>query len=660
VSDIEDDALFLASVVENLPNMVFVKDARELRFVRFNRAGEELIGFPRDELIGKNDFDFFPESEARFFTEKDREVLRGGRLVDIPEEPIHTRERGVRWLHTKKIPILGASGEPRYLLGISEDITERKRQQEQFARHSAELASLNAELLRAQRDLRATEERLRVMLAHFPGCMVAADADLLVTSTGGWSAQLLGVAEADVAGSPVLDLPILRGLPGIAAALDAALDGERTSSELAHGERLYEVTVEPLEHAESRVIIVLDDVTERRRLEAERLERRLQQYQKLESLGILAGGIAHDFNNLLVGILGNASLALLDIAAGSPARRSVEWIEQSAERAAELTRQLLAYSGKGRFVVEPIDLSSVVGEMASLLEVSISKKATLQLDLRPGLPRVEADVAQIRQVVMNLITNASDALADRTGRIMVSTGLVEADREYLDGSFIHDDIEEGRYVSIEVGDTGVGMTPETQSRMFDPFFTTKEQGHGLGLAAALGIVRGHRGAIRVYSEPGKGTTVKLLLPASDRTGQTDVSLTPVDHFEPVGALLMIVDDEASVRRFARAALERLGYEVLEAEDGKRAVELFRLHEERVALVILDMTMPEMSGEDAFREMRRLRPSVRVLLSSGYNEQEVTSRFADKGLAGFLQKPYRVAELQRAVASLLGPDELGPG
>ncbi|MBE0611604.1 MAG: PAS domain S-box protein, partial [Dehalococcoidia bacterium] len=261
------------------------------------------------------------------------------------------------------------------------------------------------------------------------------------------------------------------------------------------------------------------DVTERRAAEAERrrLDQQMQQTQKLESLGILAGGIAHDFNNLLVAILGNAGLALLELPPESPARQTVQAIETAAQRAADLTRQMLAYSGKGQFVVEPLNLSRVVEEMAHLLEVSVSKRAVLKYHFAPNLPPIEADATQVRQVIMNLITNASDAIGERSGVISISTGMQYADRAYLAESYLDADLPEGDYVYIEVADTGEGMADETRVRIFDPFFTTKFTGRGLGLAAVLGIVRGHRAAIKLYSESGRGTTFKVLFPAAAAT-----------------------------------------------------------------------------------------------------------------------------------------------
>jgi len=392
------------------------------------------------------------------------------------------------------------------------------------------------------------------------------------------------------------------------------------------------------------------------RFEEERLalESRIQQAQKLESLGVLAGGIAHDFNNLLVGILGNADLALMDLPPESPARQYIQDVEVASRRAAELVRQMLAYSGKGRFVVERLDLGVVVEEMVHLLEASITKKALLRFDLPKQLPAVEADATQLRQVVMNLITNASDAIGERSGVISVRTGVMDCDASYLEGSRVAGECVEGSYVYVEVSDTGVGMDDATLAKIFDPFFTTKFTGRGLGLAAVLGIVRSHDGAIKVYSERGKGASFKVLLPALelDEKFASSTSTSPGPPPQEGGTVLL-VDDEETVRVVGRSMLERLGFEVVTAEDGRRALEIFGEEPGRFACVLLDLTMPHVDGEECFRELRRMDPDIAVILSSGYTEQELIARFAGKGLAGFVQKPYRLRDLAEALGAALG-------
>ena len=398
---------------------------------------------------------------------------------------------------------------------------------------------------------------------------------------------------------------------------------------------------------------IIRDITERKRVELERqqLEHQMQQAQKLESLGVLAGGIAHDFNNLLMAILGNASLGLMKLRPESPGRDHLKNVETAAKRAAELTNQMLAYSGKGKFVVEPLSLSRVVEEMSHLLGAVISKGVVLKFDFSEDLPPIEGDAAQIRQVVMNLILNGSDAIGDTSGVVTVSTGVVQADRAYLSATYLDWDLPEGYYVYVEISDTGHGMDAQTQRKIFDPFFSTKFSGRGLGLAAVLGIVRGHHGAVKVYSEVGKGTTIKVLLPAAEEPEPVRM-VRPRDADDWRGhGLVLVVDDEEMIRDTARMILEAVGFEVLLAADGREAVEVFRERGHEIRVVLLDMTMPHMGGEEAFSELRRIRDDVRVILSSGYNEQEATNRFAGKGLAGFIQKPYppmKLAEILRAI------------
>jgi CheY-like chemotaxis protein len=376
--------------------------------------------------------------------------------------------------------------------------------------------------------------------------------------------------------------------------------------------------------------------------------------QKLESLGILAGGIAHDFNNLLTSILGNADLALGDLSPVAPACEPVQDIVRASRRAADLCRQMLAYSGKGRFIVQPVSLNEIVQEMANLLTVSVSKKAALRYELAPNLPAVKADATQLRQVVMNLVTNASEALDNESGVIALSSGVIDCDEAYLarlTGGGQH--LPPGRYVYLEVNDTGQGMDPATLARIFDPFFSTKFTGRGLGLAAVLGIVRGHSGAIRVTSEPGKGTIFRVLLPVAAVAEERPKSQRP-EAVSPNGnALVLLVDDEESILNMGRRILEKGGFRVTTARDGAEALEVFKLHQDEVRVVVLDLTMPNLDGEACFRELRRLDPNVKVIMTSGYDEQDIISRFGGKGLGGFMQKPYTSADLLPKLRQLIG-------
>ncbi len=417
------------------------------------------------------------------------------------------------------------------------------------------------------------------------------------------------------------------------------------------------LTLQAIRDTEGSVLYLcgfVEDITERKQAEGERhrLDARMAEIQKLESLSVLAGGIAHDFNNLLAVIVGSASLAAAELKGQSTVSESVQMIEAAARRATELTNQMLAYSGKGAFMIQPVSLSAMIGEMTHLLEATVSKKITLCYRMTSDLPPIEADITQMRQIVMNLVTNASEAVGNDEGVITIATGLLHADRVLLSQTHLDEDLPEGRYVYLDVSDTGCGMTEDIRARIFDPFFSTKFVGRGLGLAAVLGIVRGHHGAIVVDSKPDKGTTVRVMLPLTDLEGRTEeesiVSVEP----EAFAATVLVVDDESWVCIVARKMLERAGYRVLTAGDGREAVQMYRELADQIALVVLDLTMPGLNGEEAFDEMRRIRPDACVILSSGFNEQEVTHRFAGKGLAGFIHKPYNMDDLISKVRHVL--------
>jgi len=399
------------------------------------------------------------------------------------------------------------------------------------------------------------------------------------------------------------------------------------------------------------------EIIERELAEEERrkVQVKLLHAQKLESLGVLSGGIAHDFNNLLVGILGNAGLALQELPADATARDTLRDIETAALRAAELTRQLLAYAGKGQFVVGPVSLSQLVEEMGNLLATAVAKNARLDFQFPERIPTIEADATQLRQVVMNLITNASEAIGTASGTITVRTGVMDADRGYLADTQLGVGLPAGRYAFVEVLDDGHGMHPATQARIFDPFFTTKFTGRGLGLAAVLGIVRAHRGAIRVTSAPGRGTTIRILLPCGDNEeaettrSRPDATLAALD--ERTGTV-MVVDDEETVRNVARRILVANGFTVRLAGGGVEAMRLLRDDPAGIDAVLLDMTMPDMSGAVTLQELLRIKPGIRVVLSSGYAQEDAAPLVDAPGAAAFIQKPYRPADLVTTIRRAL--------
>jgi len=367
----------------------------------------------------------------------------------------------------------------------------------------------------------------------------------------------------------------------------------------------------------------------------------------------LAGGIAHDFNNILTAIMGNASLAEHKVLSHpEDTQKYMANIVAASERAAELCKQMLAYSGKGKFIVKAINLSSLVEEITRLLEVSIAKNIVLKYHLMENLPAVEADSAQIQQVIMNLVMNASDAIGEKSGVISITTGLMKVDSAYLASSSINDVLPEGSYVYLEISDTGCGMEASVQERIFEPFFTTKFTGHGLGMSAVLGIVRGHQGTINVSSQLNSGSTFKVLLPICAQLPETLPPNSESSQKEQVSGTILIVDDEESIREIAVVILEEMGYSTLTAVDGEHAVNIYREHQDDISAVLLDLTMPNMNGETCFTKLQEINSKVKVVICSGYNEIESTTRFAGQGLAGFIQKPYLPEALQKKLQAIL--------
>jgi PAS domain S-box-containing protein len=530
------------------------------------------------------------------------------------------------------------SGIPVHSRGVMVDVTER--------RHAED----------ARRD---AEKRLRAVVSNAPVVLFALDGEGTITVCEGKGLEAAGIDPSTVVGHSYRDQDV-----EIRENLVRALAGETFSRRVEYAGHIYDTLYSAVRDEQGRrqgVIGVATDITDRVRAQEEReqLEARLRHGQKLESLGLLAGGIAHDFNNLLVSVLGNADLAMADLDAGASGRVYVERIRDGARRLSELTKQLLAYSGKGTFVIQPVELSALIAEMRPLLNFSVSKRALLRFALADGLPAFEGDPSQIGQVLMNLVANASDALGEAGGAISVRTGVIEADRDFLSRSYHCEDCQEGPYVFVEVTDTGAGMDAERRAKVFDPFFTTKFTGRGLGLAVVLGIVRSHRGAICVESEPGKGTTFRILFPRSDAA---PVSICAEEAAEGTSAwrgsgTVLVIDDEPEVREVIAVMLGRAGLASVVAADGRAGLELLRDPACDVDLVLLDLTMPGLAGEEMLAEIRRTHPDLPVLLMSGYSEDYGTSRCAGS-ISGFLEKPFSREQLTEALRRAL-PGESGP-
>ena len=553
-----------------------------------------------------------------------------------------------RWIHDRgKVVSRDASGAVLRIAGTHTDITERKRTE-------AALIESQALLKRSAQLLEQTQS-----ISQIGGWEIDLRTDRLY-----WTRETYRIHETTPEEfAPGIEKAIQfytpEGRETIAAAVDTVRrDGTPYELELdlitAKQRRVRVLTTGAAEKDGDRVVKIYGtfrDITAEKRAERDREKLRLKmlEAQKLESLGVLAGGIAHDFNNLLTVILANATFVRTD---GGNADERLAHIESAARRAADLCRQMLAYAGKGSFVVERVDVGALVQDTAHLIRVSISKKANLDLALTPHLPSVDADASQIRQVVMNLVINASEALGDRPGDIRLRTRL---GRPEGSGGAVHSfDLPPGDSVCIEISDTGHGMTPQTLARIFDPFFTTKFAGRGLGLAAVLGIIRAHHGALTVESTLGQGSTFRIYLPVTTRplSPQSAHPLPPRPAAARGSGTILIADDEPVVLATADALLRFNGYETVLANDGHEAVNQFRAQPHAFSAVLLDLTMPGLDGAEVLRAIRVINPGVRVLIMSGYSEQDVFARLRGLGEAAILRKPFTQQTLLTRIAEVI--------
>jgi PAS domain S-box-containing protein len=635
------------TVIEQTGQMVYDYDLPRDQVTWFGRAAiEQITGLTIDELNGTGVAgwvnllhpDDRPEAVARL-----KNCLATGEPCSAEYRLLH-RDGRYRTVEERGVVLSGADGRFVRMLGRISDITERRR--------ASAILGQERHLLRQIIDLVphfifAKDKHGRYLLAN------QASADVYDTTIE----NLIGKTDADVARNKdearqfvADDAEVIRSGRPLTIAEERITDTK--------GKVRYLTTVKiPFQFAgetEPAVLGVSVDITELKEAELARqqMEKKLLETQKLESLGVLAGGIAHDFNNLLTGILGNAGLARMERPPGAREADHLEQIEKAAFRAAELCKQMLAYSGKGSFLVQRLDLNDLLEDTLQLLQISVSKRAALRMNLTRPLPPVQADSTQIRQVLVNLVINASEALDDRQGTITLSTGRINADASYLSGVHFAGVVTPGPYVYLEVSDNGTGMSPEILSKIFDPFFTTKFTGRGLGLAAVLGIVRGHRGAIKVYSEPGRGTTFKILLPATEGVAQ-ELAARPIATGPWRGSgRVLVVDDEEAVRRVSAKMLQMVGFTVDTAADGHEALLLFESAATDYAVVLLDLTMPRLNGEETFRRLRQMRPELRVILMSGFNKVETINRFSGQGLAGFVQKPFELESLTAEIRRVL--------
>ena len=616
------------ALIEHAVDAVLLGDTGG-NIIRANQRAFELTGYPVQELLGRNISCLFSKEELAQVPLR-YDLLDSG--VDLRSERMLTRRDGSLVpieMNTRKLP------DGRYQAFIR-DITERREA------HAA---------------LRESEDRFRGLYENTTDSIfwIAVQEDGAFRYEGANPAHriLTGLGGEQLVGrSPRECFDPDQAARVIENYRRCLTEGHPITYEELSGPgadaRELETLLVPIRNSEGRIYRLVG--TSRDVTEANATQEAMRRAQKLESLGVLAGGIAHDFNNLLTAILGNLNLAQRKCPPESGARPYLDAVEKTVFKASDLTRQMLAYSGRGQFVVRSHDLNDLVREMANLLEVSISKRISLSLQLSPEPVVIESDGAQVQQVILNLVTNAADAIGDNNGEIVICTRMRQLADPLNEATFTSKNVRPGRYVALQVKDTGCGIHPEMMDRIFDPFFTTKSAGRGLGLSAMLGILRGHEAGYWIRSEQGAGTSFEVLFPASDSSLDT-VEKGRVGRLQDIHGTVLLVDDEPEILEALLDALETLGLRVLTARDGLEAIEVFRQNASRIDLVLMDLSMPRMDGREAIQELRKLRPELRVILSSGFPAQSAQELLAD-GTVGFLQKPYRLEDLQAAISSRL--------
>lgn len=507
--------------------------------------------------------------------------------------------------------------------------------------------------VRIAEGLRHSEQRLRTILDTIPDAVFRLTQGCVITDVKPPKNFVIPFTAEKLIGKHITEIFPLHVVEPIVAAIQKALATKQEQltehqfyDETSKSPRNFEARILPTGRAEVQVI--LRDITvDKQQEEAER------QAQKLESLGILAGGIAHDFNNLLTGILGQASLAKQKLTRSLPAADNIDKVILSAERAADLTRQLLAYAGKGKFQITHLDLNGLIRDTTSLMQVALPSQAQLHLALDEQLPFIEADRGQLQQIVMNLFINGVEALGEKGGAIHIATHYQQITPADIDQSYIIGAVTPGPYVVLQITDSGIGMEPSVLSRIFDPFFSTKPKGHGLGLAATFGIIRTHQGALQVQSQPGHGTTFTIFLPAlPPQSVDVDATIAAPFPQQEARPLVLVIDDEETLREVVQDVLTEEQFHVVTAASGPEGIEQFRRLQNQVGVVLLDMKMPGMNGKQTYQVLRQIEPAVKVVFTSGYSETEVNTQL-DNGLAvPFLAKPYTAESLIQQVRQML--------
>ena len=624
----------LRTLIRTIPDLVWLKNKQGI-FLSCNSRVESLLGAKEAEIIGKTDYDFVNKEIADSFRTSDRLVMTENKPVRNEEKLVFAGDGHQEIIETIKTPMYRSDGSLAGVLGIGRDITERKL---------------------------AEKERVQLMAAieQSSDTIVITDAKAAIQYVNPAFEKVTGYTREEVLGknprilkSGEQDAIFYREM------WQTISNGEtwrgRFVNKKKDGSLLTEAaSISPVFDASGAIInyvSVRRDITEYLRIEREKskLEEQYHQSQKVESIGRLAGGVAHDLNNLLTPIIGYGEMLMDDFSPGDKRRLSVEEIVRAGSRAQDLVKQLLAFSRKQTLEYKPLDLNRIIVGIKKLLRRAIREDIQIKIVPGRGLGTVRADMGQIEQVIMNLAVNAQDAMPNG-GSLTLETGMIELDETYVEKELAE---ETGRHVMLTVSDTGCGMDKETRKSIFEPFFTTKgKHGTGMGLATVYGIVKQHGGNIWVYSEPGKGSTFKVILPVSE---EEPIEVKAVDKKgdEAKGSeTILVVEDNEQVRNLTIAILKRSGYTVLVAENGKEALTILSSHDGHVDLLLTDVIMPEMNGKELFAKAGNLRPNLKVLYMSGYTDDVIAHHgVLDEGVQ-FIQKPFTVQDLSNKIRGVL--------
>ncbi len=633
--------------IESSTDVIFTLNASGI-FMFVSPAWERHFGYHVDEVQGFSFAGFSHPDDIPPLIAYLHRVLSTGQTETSPPYRVKCANGSWRPFEANGSTFVDSSGELLFI-GVGHDISER---------------------IEKERALLEKEQMFRAFFEqgyYFAGLL---NTDGTLIDVNFTALHFGGLEKSDVIGKPFWETPWWMHSPELQEklrqAVTSAAQGEIATFEATHptpdGALHYiDFSLRPVKDPSGTVLFLVPegrDITERKKTEEERLnlERQLLHTQKLESLGILSGGIAHDFNNLLQALLGNLELALMRLPGETPVRKNIDQAIKAGRQAAKLTNMMLAYSGKGLFVIRPLNLSTLVEENATMLDAAIPKSISLVQHLDNSIPIIRADAGQLQQVIMNLITNAAEAIGNANGVITLETGIGDFDQLFLNKSSLDEKTVAGRYVWLMVSDNGCGMDGETLRKLFDPFFTTKFTGRGLGMSAVLGIIRAHKGAFLVESAPESGTTIKVLFPTADiQTAAVEIDNKDVSaQYKLIGRSLkvLVVDDEDMVRDVSTSMFDELGFETLVAASGEEALGIFRKESNCIDVVLLDQVMPNMDGVTVFKELRKVQPGIKVLLASGFSQQEVSERFKGLGLTGFIQKPYTLESLTTELKRIL--------